>query len=312
MTECDPAKGQFKLRHYPLLALLVVAYRIGYYFSSLLTPRLMWHRGCLGTESDCLAMPNLRRAGAVLSRSMLAIAMFAATAKAGPDVASTSREVGVEDAEEAEIVGFPDPLEGLNRQTLRVNQGIDHWLFDPITTVYRGLVPEVGRRAVRNVLANLDTPAVLVNDLLQLEFRQAAVTTARFIANSTWGVAGLLDIGTAIGLEGHRSDFGQTLARFGVGSGPYLVLPVLGPTTLRDGTGSLVDFLFRPTTYILAPVDQFLLTTLHGSSSGLATLDSQADGLDMLEASSIDFYAALRSAYYQNRMAEIRAPDSGV
>lgn len=205
--------------------------------------------------------------------------------------------------------GFPDPFEGVNRRTLVLNQGIDHWLLDPIITVYRFLVPDPGRRAVKRVLLNLNSPAVLVNDLLQLELHDAGVTTARFVVNSTVGVAGIFDVGEAVGLPGHRSDFGQTLARAGVSSGPFLIIPVIGPTTLRDGTGSLVDFMFRPTTYVLGATDQVWLNSIHGGSSGLAEWDSQGDNLQRLEDSSIDFYAALRSAYYQNRMAEIRARD---
>jgi phospholipid-binding lipoprotein MlaA len=205
--------------------------------------------------------------------------------------------------------GFPDPLEPLNRKTLVFNQGVDRFILNPITTVYRFIVPEPGRRAVRRVLANLESPATLVNDVLQLEFKDAGVTTARFLVNSTVGLAGIFDVGNEIGLPPHRSDFGQTLARAGVGSGPFLILPVLGPSTARDGAGTVVDAFLHPTLYVLGPVDQVIYSSIHGGSAGIALFDQQADNLQQLEESSVDYYAALRSAYYQNRIAQIRGDD---
>lgn len=221
-----------------------------------------------------------------------------------------ANEVGTDLDEQGQ--GFPDPFEGLNRKTLVFNQTIDSFVLDPIITVYRFFIPDPGRRAVKRLLLNLNSPAVLVNDLLQLEFHDAGVTTARFIVNTTVGVAGIFDVGDEIGLPPHLSDFGQTLARYGVSSGPFLIIPVVGPTTLRDGTGSVVDFFFRPTTYFLAGTDQLWLNSLHGGGTGLAEWDLQGDNIERLEESSIDFYAALRSAYYQNRMAEIRARDDDI
>src|SRR6185295_18176064 len=182
--------------------------------------------------------------------------------------------------------GFPDPLEGLNRKTLKFNQGIDHFLLNPITTVYRFIVPDPGRRAVRRVLANLHAPSTLVNDILQLEFRDAGITTARFMVNTTIGVAGIFDVADDFGLPAHRSDFGQTLARAGVGSGPFLILPLLGPSTLRDGTGTVVDAFLQPTFYVLGPVDQVIYGSIHGGSIGLAEFDLQSDNLKQLEKSS--------------------------
>ena len=206
--------------------------------------------------------------------------------------------------------GFPDPFEGFNRGTLEFNLGFADYVLDPVTTVYRFAVPEPGRHAVRNVLSNLNAPATLVNDVLQLEIHDAGVTTARFLVNSTVGIGGIFDVGDAIGLPGHHSDFGQTLARAGVPSGPFLILPVFGPTTLRDGTGAVIDTFLRPTFYILAPADVLFYTSIQGTTNGVAEWDSQSDNLQQLEDSSIDYYAALRSAYYQNRIAEIRGHDT--
>jgi phospholipid-binding lipoprotein MlaA len=210
-------------------------------------------------------------------------------------------------ASEEQPVGFPDPLEKLNRETLALNQNLDYWIFNPITKVYQVLLPEPARLSVRRVLANLNSPSVMANDLLQREWKDAGVTVARFAVNTTCGLAGMFDPAKSWGLEPHSSDFGQTLALAGVPSGAYLVLPVLGPTTVRDGFGNLVDLLFRPMTYLLGPVDQLFYGSIQSGSAGLAARDEHSEELQMLEKSSIDFYATLRNAFYQNRTEEIWA-----
>jgi phospholipid-binding lipoprotein MlaA len=254
------------------------------------------------------------RRGALVALAALALALRApvmpgletSAAHAGPmvDPLFDGESEAELDAPPSEL---PDPLEGMNRRTLRLNQGLDRWVLDPVTSAYRFLVPGPARRAVRRVLANLDAPAVVVNDLLQREWRDAGTATARFALNTTIGLAGILDPAARVGLEGHSADFGQTLALAGLESGPYLVLPVLGPTTIRDGVGELVDLLFRPTTYVLGPADQIVYATAHGTSAGFATREEHADALDLLEQSSVDYYAALRNVYFQSRTAEIWA-----
>src|SRR5262249_7957013 len=161
-----------------------------------------------------------------------------------------------------------DPLEPANRVVFSVNQQFDHWFFDPVTRVYAFLVPTPARQAVRRVLANLDAPAVFVNDLLQLEPVDAGVTAARFVVNSTIGLAGLWDPAKHIGRDEHVSDFGQTLALCGIPSGPYLIFPITGPTTVRDGTGYLVDLLLRPTTYLFVLMPPTALVSVTTMSVG--------------------------------------------
>jgi phospholipid-binding lipoprotein MlaA len=121
------------------------------------------------------------------------------------------------------------------------------------------------------------------------------------------GWAGLVDAAHEMGWEMRPADFGQTLARAGVGSGPYLVLPVLGPSTVRDGFGDVVDQLFHPLSYVFGPIPTWYFNGLLGGGTGLAKLDENVDHLRALRESSVDFYAALRSAYLQNRTAEVRA-----
>jgi phospholipid-binding lipoprotein MlaA len=235
-----------------------------------------------------------------------------------------------DETEEAPPSGFPDPIEGVNRVTFAVNRKIDAWFFEPVTKAYRYVVPAPARRAFRRALVNLDAPVTFVNDVLQLEPRDAAVTATRFVLNSTVGVVGLFDVAGAIAdLPGHVSDFGQTLALTGIPSGPYIILPLLGPNNARDFTGDAVDFMFRPTTYLLTPGGavfisgfvnpggELLFTTIFEGSTelaeGIATREAAGDALAALEASSLDYYAAFRNAYYQNRTALIwrRGPDHG-
>jgi phospholipid-binding lipoprotein MlaA len=192
-----------------------------------------------------------------------------------------------------------DPLEGLNRAVFGLNRQVDRWLMRPIARAYGAAVPDPARRAVRRVFDHFREPVVFVNDLLQAQPVSAARTLARFTVNTTLGVVGILDPATALGLPGHANDFGRTLAVAGLGSGPYLVLPLFGPTTLRGAVGSAVDRLFLVQTYVLGPGG----LTLLGTSEGIAAREAHGEALDELERSSLDFYSALRSIRLQREDA---------
>lgn len=210
--------------------------------------------------------------------------------------------------------GYPDPFEPFNRGTFAFNREVDRWILDPVTEVYQFLVPKPARNAISRFFLNLGSTKTVVNDFLQLEWRDAGVTTARFVVNSTVGIAGFFDVAEKIGLERHESDFGQTLALAGTPSGPYLVLPILGPATARDGVGVAIDGFFQPTFYILGPADLLLGPTevfLYGGTSGLSARDRHYAQLKALEDSSIDFYAAMRNGYYQDRVGAIWARRDG-
>ena len=212
------------------------------------------------------------------------------------------------DEEFDEPAGYPDPLEGTNRGTFAFNRLLDRWILDPVTEGYRWLVPEPGRKAIARAFANLGSTQTLVNDVLQLEWKDASVTTGRLVLNTTLGVLGFFEVAETFGLEAHESDFGQTLALAGTPSGPYVVLPLLGPSTVRDAIGTGVDGFFQPTYYILGPSNFLLGPTeilLYTGSSGISTRDRHYIELKSLEDSSIDFYAAMRSGYYQDRVAAI-------
>ena len=178
---------------------------------------------------------------------------------------------------------------------------MDRYLFDPLTLAYSTVVPGPLKKGIRNAFSNLDSPKVVANDLLQLEWADATVTTTRLFVNSTLGLGGLFDVGKRLGLPKHKSDFGQTLAMAGTPRGAYLVLPVLGPNTVRDMVGGGVDVLMSPTTYILGPAILFY----YGGGMGLVKREENYQALNALESSSIDFYSTLRSAYHQHRTEEV-------
>jgi phospholipid-binding lipoprotein MlaA len=201
-----------------------------------------------------------------------------------------------------------DPLEPLNRTLFKVDAGLDQVLVRPVIKTYRFIVPEAGRKHVDNFVNNLHTPVTFVNDLLQGELSRGATTIGRFVVNTTVGFLGFFDVGEKIGMPYHSEDFGQTLAVWGVSDGPYVFVPLLGPSTFRDGTGFLVDsFLVDP----LAWYDRGdgSMGWVQWANLGLVYIDTKdmtMDALDELKKSSLDYYAALRSSYRQIRAAEIR------
>lgn len=199
-----------------------------------------------------------------------------------------------------ETTGYPDPLEEPNRAVLVFNQGLDTFLLGPITNFFGWVTPDPVKYGLRNFFANLNTPVVLINDMLQLEWFDAVTTTGAFVINTTVGIAGFFEPAAYIGMPRHESDFGQTLALARVPSGPYLMLPVTGPSTARGTVGSVVDFFLRPNTWIL-PVSNIY----YYSGEGVVTLEHHREKMQELERSSVDYYSVLRSAYYQTRTEAI-------
>ncbi len=195
-----------------------------------------------------------------------------------------------------------DPLEPFNRAIFSFNQFADGILIKPIALAFRTFVPPEPREGVRNFLSNLRSPIVLANDLMQGEFDRAVVTIERFAINSTAGLGGLIDVAARFGIEGHREDFGQMLAVWGSGEGPFLMLPILGPSNPRDVTGLVVDGFIDPVPYFVSSNIQVARTVLRGADERERVLDA----LDEIERTSLDFYATLRSLYRQRRADEIR------
>ncbi len=205
----------------------------------------------------------------------------------------------------AEYQKINDPAEPTNRFIFSFNQGLDKVIIKPLTSFYRGLFPDPLRKGVHNFLNNLKTPVVLANDILQGEPERAGDTVMRFLINSTAGIGGLRDQASEWGYDAHEEDFGQTLAVWGVGEGPYLMLPLFGPSNPRDAIGKLVDYFLDPINWWAENSDNDWVPLTRTIVGGVDTRDQLWDILDDLEKSSIDFYAAIRSLYRQRRNEDI-------
>jgi phospholipid-binding lipoprotein MlaA len=200
-----------------------------------------------------------------------------------------------------------DPFEGSNRFFFGVNQVLDELLLRPVAVVYRAVLPEFARDGVRNFMNNLNSPVIFANDLLQGEGDRAGDTVIRFGINSTIGVAGLFDVAKDLGYPYHDEDFGQTLAVWGAGEGPYFYFPLMGPSNVRDFTGFVVDRGFDPLTYVNWGDDDLEYVPI--ARTALNVIDLRArniETLDDIERSSVDYYASIRSLYRQSRADAIR------
>jgi phospholipid-binding lipoprotein MlaA len=199
-----------------------------------------------------------------------------------------------------------DPLEPLNRGVFAFNNTLDRFLVEPVAKIYNAIFPDFFRDGVQNFMRNLRAPLIVGNNVLQGDFKGAGVATARFAINTTAGIAGLIDVAAAQGLEYEQEDFGQTLAVWGLGDGFYLVLPVLGPTTLRDGTGALVDAFADPVRLYAFNRDEEWIYYTRGLVEAVDNRARIVRAVEDLRRNSLDYYAAVRSAYTQNRRALIR------
>jgi phospholipid-binding lipoprotein MlaA len=197
-----------------------------------------------------------------------------------------------------------DPWERMNRSTHAFNDAVDRAVAKPVAKAYVKVTPRFVRTGVSNVLNNLDTLGTVVNDVLQGKMRQAGRDSARFLMNSTFGLGGLFDPASAAGLEFNDEDLGQTLGKWGVGPGPYLVLPFLGPSSTRDTFTRLVDQYTYPVTYLGDESTRYIIR-------GVSLLDMRAGLLDLDEQieRSYDKYAFIRNAWLQRREFQVRDGD---
>ena len=195
-----------------------------------------------------------------------------------------------------------DPLEGLNRVFFYGNGALDFLIFEPLAKTYRFFVPDIAKPYILRAFNNLGEPLVFVNDLVQLEFQDAAVSFSRFVINSTAGLAGLVDVAENLGLPSHKSDFGKTLYNLGVGEGIYLVLPFFGPTSARDSLGLGANMLLDPRSWILASNTRISLSILEG----IAIRERLIDPIDYLVENSEDSYESVRAWTWQKRQNEIQ------
>jgi phospholipid-binding lipoprotein MlaA len=201
-----------------------------------------------------------------------------------------------------------DPLEGFNRGVWGFNRTLDLVALKPVTTVYRTVTPRPARRGLSRIFANLSEPFSMVNNILQGKPDRAVRNFERFVVNTTIGVGGLADHASGFGIEPANEDFGQTLATWGVNGGPYLVLPVLGPSTLRDGVGSGVAQIADPYRVGLRNVGLTNTQQLSVNAAEIISIrsDLTESGADTFLKTSLDPYAAAKSAFLQRRHAEVR------
>ena len=212
----------------------------------------------------------------------------------------------------AEFQANNDPFEPTNRFIYRINDGIDTYFLAPIARGYRDAVPGAIRRPIHNVVANIATPVIFANDVLEARPRRAGDSMMRFLINSTAGVGGLFDVATGFGYPEHDSGFGTTLALWGVGEGPFLFLPLLGLSNPRDAAGFAGNIALDPLTFATFGGSR----TLGVARFGTAAVDARERALDPIadiKKSALDPYATFRSLYRQNRQSEIearRVPDA--
>jgi phospholipid-binding lipoprotein MlaA len=192
-----------------------------------------------------------------------------------------------------------DPLEGYNRAMYSFNDTLDRFIVKPVAKGYDAVLPDPISQGITNFFSNLNEIRTIVNDLLQFKFAQAADDTGRFLLNSTVGVAGIFDVAGHAGHEKNNEDFGQTLGVWGVGPGPYFVMPIFGPSTIRDGVGSFVDF---NTTDPIAYIDH---VPTRNQLYGLKFVNTRANLLSVekvLDEAALDEYSYVRDAYLQRRL----------
>lgn len=201
---------------------------------------------------------------------------------------------------------IPDPIEGVNRTTMKFNDAVDKVVLEPVARGYRAATPGFFRTMVNNFLTNLKSPVTIGNQLLQGDLEGAGNATARMVINTLAGFGGIVDFADQGGIPHEPEDFGQTLATWGVGDGMYIVLPLMGPSSLRDTAGMMVDSYVDPLRIYLFNVED---EGLHYARIGATVISERERLLDVikdLRKNSFDYYAAVRSAYYQNRQSLIK------
>lgn len=235
------------------------------------------------------------------SRSLLrsaAVAVFALTATA---CANKPVDSGAKDA----AYEVSDPLEVPNRFVFAVNEAADVLVIRPAAEVYVGITPDPIREAIHSFVNNLLAPLYIANNLLQGNFDGAADATGRFLTNTILGAGGIADVATAAGIPDRPEDFGQTLAVWGVGDGPYIVLPLLGPSNLRDTVGYAVDTVADPIRLWGYETGNRSALTVRSATYAIDRRSQILKEVDDLRKNSLDFYATVRSLHQQQRQAEI-------
>jgi phospholipid-binding lipoprotein MlaA len=205
--------------------------------------------------------------------------------------------------------GPNDPLENINRVIFGINEVLDFVLLRPIAEIYRAILPDPVQHGVSNALDNLYNPVSFVNHVLQAEPERATVTLFRFLVNSSFGIGGLADVTTNLGYPRYDTDFNQTLTAWGVDTGPYLILPLIGSSSFRGGVGLVADYYSDPLNlYLINPhhhKHRYWLTVRYGLDI-VRNREKVIETIDNLRKGSLDMYVTMRSVYFQRQayMAE--------
>lgn len=219
----------------------------------------------------------------------------------GVSACTTTKDAGTENSFRREYSGYNDPFEKTNRMVFDINDSLDHTFVVPVAKGYRSVVPCPARKGIRNFLRNLRSPVNIANQLLQGDVEGFAGDTSRMIINSTFGIGGLIDVASDLGISYEYEDFGQTLGVWGVGHGPYLVMPVVGPNSLRDHIGLAVDSYADPLRLYLFNTEQEGWYYGRLAMTGIDKREELLETLDDMRRNSLDYYAAMRSIHYQYR-----------
>lgn len=254
-------------------------------------------------EADfAFTMLRSKICGRIAVTAVAALLAMPLGACAGDPATAQNKPTTAAEADE----GVNDPLEPVNRAIFGFNEYFYEYVLGPISTAYETVLPGFFRQGVHNFLANLQTPVILANDVLQGEGQRALETLGRAIVNSTIGMGGIVDMGSEMGVKRHKEDFGQTLGVWGVGEGFYVVIPLLGPSNPRDAIGQLgVDPYLDPLGQWLSNIDRDDLIWARTGVKGVDEYSSVRDELAQVKKTSIDYYAAIRSLYRQKRKTEI-------
>lgn len=262
----------------------------------------------------CLRRGNIRRFPWLRGLLVLTLSLALLSAPA-----STAWGSNHDIDEEEQTTDSIDPFEDFNRAVFDFNEALDAVIFLPLAKIYRAIFPKPVRDSFRNFMRNLNAPFVLANDVLQGEGERAGMTLSRFLINTTLGVGGLFDAAAGMGAPYHEEDFGQTLGAWGVEESVYLVLPILGPSTVRDGLGKVGDAFLNPLNYagaagkdmekIFFGHPRYLADFLFGVRllEGVDTRERLIEPIELLRKDplALDYYTLIRSVYLQRRKKEI-------
>lgn len=253
------------------------------------------------------AHPRVRMPSLRLFPSLVLLVFLTGTLSACADIPKDPQE-------RAQFEATDDPLEPMNRTIFDVNDFLDRLMFKPLAGLYRATIPPWVRDRVAGILSNMREPVIFANNLLQGEWSRAGITAERFAMNTTIGVAGMWDVaGMWEGAYQQVGDFGQTLYSWGISSGPYLVLPLFGPSNFRDAIGLGVDSLTTPWQYLAdmgGNGTYWRFQYVYFASDGIVKREQNIEALDALRSGSLDFYAQMRSVsrQYRDKQLGIKPP----